>query len=1124
MTAAPAGLDRDRLEAVLSSTDPSAVLVPPRILRRVIKQACALTGPGLQVPHRKSFVIDRDALLRTVNRHELGIPPGRELPETLLLLAEMDPARLAALRPDEALRKYWRLLFHARVHAEFARLRADGKLTETTVRERVARIGRTDFDAAAAVLRQEYLLLPPAGLPEIYEEFAAFYLELRYFEPHRLPLYFPLVRFEVIERVFAEDVDAVALRARTQPQGVSESAEVAEALGIRDVTPDADAGTGPPNPAACDRLLAAASRSRRRGNLVRAAIRCERAARAGDAGQREEARRAASSDLDHLMGRLQKALALPPAEAGVWRKTIGALLVPAANGRWTVEGRFLYDLQKICLDDEREVYSVDFVEWAVTWFRRPLRRHLPHQRLVLVLKHLRSAAGRLPGVRLPVELRAPFNELLHAAVGRGEERIRERFRPAVRAALDEVGLTGHLRAECVARDKVVEELLDRVVERDLLTMSDLRDAVARNRVKLPDLSGPGEFFLGDRLIRANRALTRHLDGVYRRGEIYLRWLQRFSSAGFGTRVGRFLTRYVVLPFGGAFMLVEGYKEVVHMLPGHAPHPHPERTAEEHAAHQAAHLFGDLLPTGVLGVFLLAMLHVPPFRRGVLNALGVAWQAVHALLVDLPAAVMRLPVVRRILQSRLYLLLYLFVLKPLLFGAPVSLALYLAGYDPAYALGGGAAVFLGTVLLLNSPLGSHVEELLVDRLVRAWELLRRDLLPGLFYLVVGVFRALVERVERLLYAVDEWLRFRTGDSPLSAVVKPVLGLAWFVVAYTVRAVINLFVEPTFNPIKHIPVVTVAAKLLLPFIPVLAPEIAAALDPVLGRWLAGFVAGAVLFFIPGFAGFMVWEFKENWRLYAANQPETLRPQVVGSHGETVLRLLRPGFHSGTVPKLYAKLRHAGGKAARKQEEGLHHVAGALTRFVERDLLALLDRSPRWGSAFRLRPGEVGLGTNRIRIELRCRDFTDPPVCVDIEEQAGYLLAGVEKVGWLPRLDGGQRRTLADALAGLYHLAGVDLVREEIEALLPAGTSYGVTEAGLIVWPASAPGDEAVYPLKPGAVAAPGKGWPELAGDRLLFSGRPIRWADWLEAWERKEEAKPLAGFDLDALNACPKECRQ
>ena len=62
------------------------------------------------------------------------------------------------------------------------------------------------------------------------------------------------------------------------------------------------------------------------------------------------------------------------------------------------------------------------------------------------------------------------------------------------------------------------------------------------------------------------------------------------------------------------------------------------------------------------------------------------------------------------------------------------------------------------------------------------------------------------------------------------------------------------------------------------------------------------------IPGIFGFLAWELKENWRLYAANRPPQLKPVRVGAHGETMMRLLRPGIHSGTIPKTYAKLRRA------------------------------------------------------------------------------------------------------------------------------------------------------------------------------------------------------------------------
>jgi hypothetical protein len=1108
MTAVSTGLERGELATILRRTDSSALLVPPRILRRVIKRARSLGGMGLQVPHRKSLVIGRKALLGIATPGELGVPGAHELPETVILLAEMDADRVARLPAEEVLRRYWRLLFHGRVHAELERRRAAGLLGEVDVRQRAVGIGRADLDAAAAVLRQENLLLPPGDLDTVYEEFAAIYLELCYFEPQRLDQYFPLTRRQAIEGVLAQDVDAAALLARTRPEGASGPAPAENHAGdVAEAYPLADAAVARGG-GSFVRMVAAAARSRRRGNLVRAAIRSERAARAGSEAEAAAARRSAAADLEHLATRLHRALDLTPSQTAALEKILLALVGPAAGALWTSEGRLLYDLQKVCLDDEREVYAVDVVEWVVRGFRTPLRRHLPHQRTVLVLKHLRQAVRRLPAVLLSTELRAELHELLHEAVHRFENRLRDRFRPATRAALDAVGVVGRNRAEAVARAKLVEELLDRVVERDLLTMSDLRDAVARNRVKLQDLRGPDEFLLGDKLIRANRALARHLDGVYHRGEIYLRWLQRLSSAAFGTRVGRALTLFLVLPFGGAFMILEGYKAVLHELPGHhARHTHD-------ATWLGGHLYGEIVPTAVLGVFLLAVLHSSWFRRLLLDVLSALRDACHALFVALPTFLARLPIVRRVLQSRVFVWLYALVLRPLFVTSPVALGLYVADFSPVRVLSGSAVAFLASCLLLNSPFGMHVEEALTDQFVRAWQLVGRDLLPGLYYLVVGVFRSLMEGLERLLYAVDEWFRFRTGDSKLSATVKPVLGLAWFVVAYSVRAIINLFVEPTFNPIKHFPVVTVAAKLLFPFIPVLAPQITAATAPVLGLWLAGLVAAAVLFFIPGFAGFLVWELKENWRLYEANQPATLRPLVVGAHGETVRRLLRPGFHSGTVPKTFAKLRRANGAKARKREEDLHHVARAVERFLDRDFLAMLEHSPLWGSTLRLRCGEVRPGTNRIRFELRCRDLADPPMCFDVDYEGGYLLAGVTQAGWIPRLSPPQRRVLADALAGFYRLAGVDMVREEVAKLLPAGASFAATEAGLSVWSADCR-NEFLHPLSQRGNTPPTVGCVDVDVQQMLLSERPIRWVDWAACLQADGARRPGDTCAADAI---------
>src|SRR4051794_22037390 len=188
------------LERALAGADPAALLVPPRILRRVIKKDRGLTGLGLQVPHHKSYVIARDDLLRIAGRDELGVPAGRELPEVVLLFPRPEPARVAARPRGQTLVKYWRLLFHARVHVALrGRVAArrpggapsgetpggpppEGEPDEDGVRERVRRIGPVAFDEARAVLAQEHFLLPPGDTPTAYEEFAALYLELRHFE------------------------------------------------------------------------------------------------------------------------------------------------------------------------------------------------------------------------------------------------------------------------------------------------------------------------------------------------------------------------------------------------------------------------------------------------------------------------------------------------------------------------------------------------------------------------------------------------------------------------------------------------------------------------------------------------------------------------------------------------------------------------------------------------------------------------------------------------------------------------------------------------------------------------------------------------------------------------------
>ena len=237
------------------------------------------------------------------------------------------------------------------------------------------------------------------------------------------------------------------------------------------------------------------------------------------------------------------------------------LLDRAAGEFWSPERRLLHDLQNVCLDHEREVFRLEPVGWIMSLGRRPLRHPLPHLREVTMSRHLRSAARRLRRVRLPARRAEQLEGLLRAAVDNAEEALRQRFRPWVDSTLESIWVRPANLPERVAYRKLVEEMLDPIESRGFTTLGDLRDAASRSNLKLQDLAGAGEFLRGDRLLQADKALGEVLDGVHRRGEVYLRWLQRFSALAFGTSAGRFLTLYLALPFGGSFVLLKGLEEI-----------------------------------------------------------------------------------------------------------------------------------------------------------------------------------------------------------------------------------------------------------------------------------------------------------------------------------------------------------------------------------------------------------------------------------------------------------------------------------------------------------------------------------------------------------------------------------
>jgi hypothetical protein len=1109
------------LRRIVRGVDPVAFVVPARVVRRAIKHDRDLPTMVLKVPHRWAFAIGSGAALRVVDRDELGLEAGEELPPTVILIAEPDSDELAELPVDEVLRTCWRRLFHARIDVELARRFADGSISRAGLRERVRRLGPSAFEEARSVLRQEEWLLPPLDDPGVYIELAAVFLELRAFAPELVADYFPAIRDpDSAGRVFAEDVDAGAILAATRPPGAADpSTPPAEAADEPEPADEPEVEHEAPSGSRYRRLLKQADQASERGNLVRAAILRTQAARLAGPSLAGQARSAARKAMDQLAGRLRGALGFDEADLRDWRKALVSPLVRSSRGSWMPDARLLYDLQKVCVDHERPVYAVDLVGWATSMGRRPIRRLLPYHQEVLIVQHLRGSKRHLTAARMADPDRARFNRLLAEAVHRAEGHLRDRLRPEIGRTLEETGFAARDLPERVALQKLIEELLDRVVETGFLAMGDLRDALSRNNRKLPDLAGPVEFATGDRLLKADRRLGIVLDGVYRRGEIYLRGLQRLSALAFGTKLGRLLTRYVALPYGGTAVILKGLQEVAGPL-------------SEWLIGDEMHLLNPL-SLAIDGTVAIGLLYSKEYRRTFGRYLGHAFRVLQDLVVGVPSWVFRRDWVRRIFGSPAFAKAWRAVLLPM------ALAATAWGFRPYSATPAQAGIacgliFLTTSLLLTTRAGRDLEELVADSVGRAWTWLISSLLPGLFRLVMETFDRLLEAVERVLYTVDEWLRFRGGQGSGPLAIKGALGVAWNLITYVVRFCVTLLVEPQVNPIKHFPVVTVSHKIML----TQAFAIEAAATGLFGRERGLAVAGTFMLLMPGVFGFLVWELKENWRLYEANRPRTLRPVVIGHHGETMARLLKPGFHSGTVPKLFAKLRRAERKAirtghargVRKHMVHLHGVEESVRHFIDRDFLALLLQS-RSMARLPMALGEIIPGAKRFLVELNRPGHESPGLWLSFEEHSGWLVAGIVDPGWVDDLAPPERNALASALAGLYKMAAVDLVREPIlEALGPGAPEFDFREEGLVVWPDEASSTEILYLLRPrpgfpplvtlGASGDPAIAHPpRLDTARLLFADAPVPWKRWVEVWERDRAGEAPPAELVEGLKLLP-----
>jgi hypothetical protein len=1105
------------LKQALQAVDPAALLVEPRILRRVIKQDRRVAGMGLYVPHQQVYTIQRDRLLVIVDRPELNLSPAAELAPTVILLAEPTDSDVLESAPlEELLHHYWRLLFHARVHVALEQRLASQELTAEAAFRRRQEIGATEFAEIHGVLHKDDQLLPPADDLETYIEFVAVYLELRYFAPRDLRGYFPAIRdWERIDRMITRDVDHIRLYHATQLPGAPAMNRAQQRWHEEpaDVAPAASAAVDPlePSPPRFWRLLARAERAGRLGNGVRAAILRVRARDVALVDRAAEMQATAVAELERVVGRMQVALRLDDPTARQWVDALTPLLERAARGTLTPEARLLYDLQKVCLEHERGIYRVDLVRWIGSRFRQPLRQPLPLLRQVMMTKHLRSAARRLSTLRVETAARERLARLMADAFVHVESQMRTELRPLMGGVLDDVGLVPRNIPQQVARRKLIEELLDRIVERGFINMGDFRDALSKNHLKIADVSGIWEAFRGNQLLRADRRLAQVLDGIYRPGAVYLRWPQRLSSLAFGTPLGRFMTQYVVLPYGGAFLAMEGLRQLGAKIAHVGAQVLLEDEVQEVTSKPTTSAHPLFYPAVfALGTLILLLIHRPAFRRWLARVLLQAGKLLKGIVVDWPMQVIRSPWVQAILQSQTYQVVRNYGLRPGMFSLPLLLPMLVDGdrWNPSIALN----VFLVFSLFLNSPVGRYADERITDAAARVWHDLRFRVLAAIFQWVMDVFHQLLETLERLLYVVDEWLRFRRGDSRFFLLVKGAFGSVWSIVQYGIRFCVTLLIEPQVNPIKHFPVVTVSHKILLP----LTGVFAASFEPLAGRVLANTLATATVLLLPGVFGFLVWELKENWRLFAANRPRGLMPVQVGHHGESLARLLRPGIHSGTLPKLFARWRRASRKAGETGEwklvnqrrAAIHHVEEALERFADRELCVLLEEEGTFRNS-PVRLGQIRVATNRIEMELRRGEA--PSAWIGFEERGGWILGGIAQPGWLAELTWDERAVWEAALMGFYKMGGVELVREHLEEGLGLrGAWYDIESGGVAVFTEGQADSRVFYPLRRGRSRLFSR-LPEqqrrplengvLRQPSLVFGDAVVLWDEWVAFWNRE-----------------------
>ena len=234
-------------------------------------------------------------------------------------------------------------------------------------------------------------------------------------------------------------------------------------------------------------------------------------------------------------------------------------------------------------------------------------------------------------------------------------------------------------------------------------------------------------------------------------------------------------------------------------------------------------------------------------------------------------------------------------------------------------------------------------------------------------------------------------------------------------------------------------------------------------------------------------------------------------VGHHGESIARLLRPGIHSGTIPKLFHRLLAAQLKkseaAIHRRSEALGEVSRAVEHFLHREFIALLNAHPAWQKT-PLALGEIRLGPTSIGADLFCPALGVEPAQICFEHRSSWILASVVPADWMTALSDPAADLLELALLGLFKMSAVDAVAAQIESLFPTPpAAFDIRRRELIVFFGAQLQNQAAYVLDedqedrmiPAITGPDALELPALSRAQVLLKERQVKWTDWSRAWE-------------------------